>query len=279
MKTIKLKVPFLVATQDLKGYESVDLTVTTTIPEELRVYGDPEFKVTIPDHMFKELADTEPQFDTEPDINKRSSHISIKGLFGEREITHKFKKTQTSKLISSLQSYMMDLTEMINYRHSIEKATLKKKLFIKFQHTRNHHTNGLNNAYRGETIAQTFNYFIGYEMFTESLASSKFGSKGPKKRYITKIGYASPNSSVQHYNTHFKEREDLSLDLPGLHQSIEAFENEFSIIDWSEEREDFLKRIKETFVSVNEELSDFLKDMSDDKIEALMASGGLKFLK
>jgi len=281
MKTIKLKVPFVVATKDLKGYESVILDVTTSIPEELEISGDPEFKVSIPDYMFKELADTEPQFSTEPDINKRSFGIGIKGLFGEREITNKFKKTQTSKLISSLQSYMSDLTEIINYRHSIEKATLKKKIFIRFKHSQEHQTNNWTNAYRGEKISQSFNYFIGYEMMTDKNKTHlSINSDKPKKRYITKIGYASPNSSIQHYNSNFKEREDITLDLTGYNESIEQFEQTFSIVDWTQEREDFCKRIKETFIKVNEDLSHFLQDMNNEKFDLLMISSEkIKFLK
>jgi hypothetical protein len=196
MKTIKLKVPFTLVTKDFKGYESVELTVTTTIPEEFKIANDPEFKVQIPDYIFNELADTEPQFDTVADINK-GFRGTINGCFSERDITRKFKKTQTAKLISTLKSYLGELSDIIVKRHSLETATKKKKLFIKFNHSRNHHTNGLNNAYRGETISQSFNYFIGYEVWTES-HSIHFGNDEPQKKYITHIGYASPTASIQH---------------------------------------------------------------------------------
>jgi len=100
----------------------------------------------------------------------------------------------------------------------------------------------------------------------------------PKKRYISKIGYASPEASIQHHNSHFKERDDLFLQLPNHNQSIESFEDEFSIVEWTEEREAFCQQIKDTFQRVNEDLSEFLKDLDGNKIEALIASGGFKFL-
>lgn len=277
MKTQKFKANFTIPTSDLKNFESKELTVNSNIPEDEQLFGDPEFKISIPDFMFKELADTEPQFDTEPDINKRKTHESILGLFGEREITRKFKKTQTAKLISILQDYMIRLSEIIVDRHSLETATKTKKIFIKFTHDRKHHTNGLNNAYRGETIYQSFNYFVGYEIWTEKTGIFDDQSK-PKKKYITHIGYASKHSSIQHYNTHFKEDENIVLDLPGLNQSIKRFEEEFTIIDWTQEREDFCKKIKETFDNVNKELSYFLTNINNETIESLMASNNLKIL-
>jgi len=274
MKYQKFKAQFCVPTKDLKKWEWVDLTVNSTIPEDGMLYGNPEFKVTLPDHMFKELADTEPEFKTSYDVNNRK----VSGCFADREITYKFKKTQTAKLISTLQDYFHELTSKINEKHSIENATLKKMIFIKFEHARNHWGNNLNGAYKGEVIKQLFNYFVGYEVMTHSFSGLLDKAGEPKKRYISKIGYASPEASIQHHNSHFKERDDLFLQLPNHNQSIESFEDEFSIVEWTEEREAFCQQIKDTFQRVNEDLSEFLKDLDGNKIEALIASGGFKFL-
>ena len=277
MKTQKFKASFVVPTKDLKKWEHAELVVNSTIPEDGKLYGDPEFKVSIPDFMFKELADTEPEFKTTYDQNNRK----YSGCFAERDLIRKFKKTQTAKLISTLQNYISDLTTHINERHSIETATMKKMIFIKFEHSRSHWGNNLNGAYKGEVIRQMFNYFVGYEVMTtkySSLMDKLSNDNRPMKKYITKIGYASKAASIQHHNTHFKEREDLFLTLPNHNQDIGAFEHEFSIVEWTEEREAFCQQIKDTFQRVNEDLSAFLKDLDGDKIEALMSSGGFKFL-
>lgn len=215
-----------------------------------------------------------PFFFTKYDVNNPHP----KGCFGEHEITYKFKKTQTSKLISKLQEFFNEMTTYINDRHSIEEETMTKKIFIKFIHGQNHITNDLNNAYMGEHIHNQFQYFIGYEVLTNKFKDFGVKDKIHQKNYITKILYASPHSTVRKKDTCLKEKEDLFISLPRYNQSVESFEKEFSIIDWTQEREDFCKRIKETFIEVNKELSFFLHDIDSNKMDMLMKSN-LKFLK
>ncbi len=269
---MKIKVPFILTTADFKSSESKELSVEMNIPTSMLVYGNIEYSVVIPDYMFNELANTEPQFKTEYDQNNRE----VSGLFSERTVTRKFKKTQTSMLISSLQDYISSLTQFINEKHSIETATMKKKLFISFKHSEVHTTNGLNSAYTGKAIQQSFKYFVGYEVMTTKYLN--LINWEPQKKYISKILYAAPGSTIRKSDTGFKEKEDLFLSLPNHGQSVKDFENQYSILDWTEEREDFCKKIQEKFVKVNEELDSFLKNLDDDKMEMLMSSAGLKML-
>lgn len=266
---MKIKVPFLLPTADFKNSESKELNVDVSIPDSMTIRGDVEYSVVIPDYMFNELADTEPKFKTEYDQNNRE----VSGLFSERTITRKFKKTQTSMLISNLQHYISSLTQFI------------KKIFISFKHSDIHTTNGLNGAYTGKAIQQSFKYFTGYEVMTSKfsgissvLSEDGFREREIKKQYISKICYASPNASIRKNDTDFKEKEDLFLPLPSQYQSISSFENEYSIIDWTEEREEFCRKIQEKFIKVNEELDGFLKNLDDDKMEMLMTGSELKML-
>jgi len=263
---------FLVPTKDLKHYESISLKVTSNIYPSEELLGNPIYKVVLPDFMFKELADSELQFATKHDWNNKAT---VSGLFSDKALTHTFKKTQTSQLMSALQDYFSELTTIINERHSFEKTTAKKKIFISFHHQKRHSTNNLNGAYRGEITAQQFQYFTGYEMM-----STKFDSLNPEpqKTYITKIRYHSPQSTTRHLDTGFKEQDDLVIQLNSVNQSNEAFEDDYSIIDWTEEREDFCKKIQEMFDRVNADLSNFLNDIDSEKMDMLMSSNALKFL-
>jgi len=275
---MKIKVPFTLPTSDFKGSERKELNVDMNIPDSLTVNGNIEYSVIIPDYIFNELADTEPQFKTVYDQNNRK----VSGLFSDRTITYKFKKTQTSFLIGSLQDYICSLTQFINDRHSIEKSTMKKKLFISFKHSDSHTTNGLNCAYTGKQISQSFRYFTGYEVMTSKfsglLESMSDGTRKIKKQYISKILYSRPGSTLSKLDTNFQEKEDLFLPFLRTNQTTEDFEAEYSIIDWSEEREKFCERIQETFKNVNEELDNFLTNIDDNKMDALISNGGLKFL-
>jgi len=268
---MKIKVPFILPTSDFKNSELKELSVEMHISDTMIVNGNIEYSVAIPDYIFNEIANTEPQFKTEYDQNNRK----ISGLFSERTITRKFKKTQTSFLIENLREYISSLTQFLNDKYSLETSSIKKKLFISFKHSDSHTTNGLNGAYTGRSIQQSFRYFTGYEVMT-----SKFsGIEGTvKKEYISKIYYAAPGASLRKLDTGFKEKEDLFLKLPKYNQTIESFEAEYSIIDWSEEREDFCRKIEEKFIKVNEELDGFLKNLDDDKIEVLMTGNVFKSL-
>jgi hypothetical protein len=228
--------------------------------------------------MFDELADTEPQFKTVYDVN----NSNVSGLFSDRTITRKFKKTQTSILIRSLQEYILSLTLFINDKHSVETSTMKKKLFISFKHNDSHTTNGLNGAYTGKQTSQSFRYFTGYEVMTSKfsslLESMNDGTRKVKKQYISKIFYSSPGSSLRKLDTNFQEKEDLFLPITNTGQSTTDLENLYSIIDWTEEREKFCERIQETFKNVNEELDNFLTNIDDNKMDMLISNNGLKFL-
>ncbi len=272
---MKIKVNFYIPTKDFKDSEYVALPVEMVADFNEPLSGQFEFKMQIPDFMFKELADTEPQFKTVYDQNNRK----VSGCFSEKDISYKFKKTQTSKNIDALKDYISSITTFILDKHSIETETMKKKIFIKFNHSANHISNSLNSAYHGEQISQTFNYFIGYEVMTDKFSSLSFSGKNVQKRYITKIEYHPPMASMRHRDTNFKEVENLFLPLPRHNQSIESFEQEYLIIDYTEEREAFCQRINEAFKNMNKELESFLKEMNNDKIDALIQSGGLKLLK
>jgi hypothetical protein len=269
---MKIKVPFILPTLDFKKSESKELNVEMHISDSMIVNGNIEYSMAIPDYIFKELADTEDQFKTEYDQNNRAR---VSGLFSEKTLTRKFKKTQTSMLIGNLQDYIFSLTQFLNDKHSIETSTMKKKLFISFNHSDTHTTNGLNCAYTGKQISQSFKYFTGYEVIT-----SKFSclNKVEKKQYISKIFYSAPGSALRKNDTGFQEKEDLFLQLKRYNQSDLSFEDEYSIIDWTEERENFCKKIQEKFIKVNAELDIFLKNIDNDKMEILMTDSGLKYL-
>ena len=267
---MKIKVSFNLPTADFKSSEYKELPVEMHIPESMVVSGNIEYSVSIPDYMFNELANTEPQFKTEYDQNNRE----VSGLFSDRTITRKFKKTQTSILVRSLQDYISSLTQFINEKHSIETATMKKKLFIYFKHSDNHTRNNLNAGYTGREISQSFRFFTGYEAMTDKFSGL---NRNVSKQYITKIYYAPPNSSMSKLDTGFKEKEDLFLKLTNINQSVEDFESQYSIVDWTEEREEFCKKIQQTFVNVNAELDSFLNNIDDDKMNILV-SNGLKSL-
>lgn len=263
---MKLSANFVIPTKDFKKYELVKLPIKTNIPDNMEVQGDIEYSVVMPDFMFNEVADTEPKFRTKYDVNGGE----VSGLFSDKTITRKFKKTQTAKLISFLQNYFSELTQFINDKHSIEKKTIKKKLIIDFKYDKYHTKNNLNGAYMGEQLNQSFRYFVGYELMTDKMSNSL--EKKVEKNYISKIFYSPKGSTLYKKDTGFKEDEDLFLTLLEKYQKVEDFDNRYVIIDWTQEREDFFKNIKDKFDNLNQQLSTFINNIDDDKIEELMSN-------
>lgn len=270
---MKFKSSFVVPSQDFKSHDRMVLVVNSNLEDGELLYTEPVFKVVIPNFMFDAVADTEAKFSTEPDINKRH-RLGLRenpvGCFGDNEITHKFKKTQTAHTLSELKDFFRMVTDHIVERHALKHVSMKKKIFIGFGHSQQHTTNDWCGSYWGEMIKQNFRYFLGYERHVEKNGSIQ-------KEYVTKIRYASPYSSTKHLDTGFKEGNEI-LPLPSHHQNTKTFSEMYSIIDWTEEREAFCEKIKQTFISVNTELSSFLKNLDSEKFDRLMTNNNLKFL-
>ncbi len=268
---MKIEVNFWIPTKDFKKTVCTPLSVEMVADFDKPLSGQFEYKVKIPDFMFEELANSEPQFKTEYDQN----NSKVSGCFGDRELTRKFKKTQTAKSIDTLKEYFNTLSNVLLKKYSLQTLSSKKKIFISFKHSANHHSNSLNSAYKGEFISQSFNYFIGYEV---ELEPTLFNNHA-KKDYITKIEYHPPNTSLSKRDSGFQEVEGLSKTLLSQRHNIKSFESEYCIIDWSEEREEFCKKIQETFKKINLDLDTFLQNIDNEKIDNMILTGNFKLLK
>ena len=84
-----------------------------------------------------------------------------------------------------------------------------------------------------------------------------------RKEYITKILY-SPVGTSSKRDTGLKEQEDLFLPLYEHNQSIKSFEEEFSIVDWTQEAEDFCKKVQDKMIEINTELANYLQNINKD---------------
>jgi len=83
---MKFKSFFILPTEDFKDSIRKELVVAMPDLEDLSDAYEIEYKVTIPDYLFNELADTEPQFTTKYDVNVRN----ISGCFSQKSVTHKW---------------------------------------------------------------------------------------------------------------------------------------------------------------------------------------------
>ena len=65
--------------------------------------------------------------------------------------------------------------------------------------------------------------------------------------------------------------------IKGYPYITKEFVNKYRIIEWNQDRENFFKKVENKFESLNNELSKFLLDLDDAKVDHLIESG-LKLL-
>lgn len=100
--------------------------------------------------------------------------------------------------------------------------------------------------------------------------------KGSKVVNVT-IEFHPPSSSTRKKDSNFLE-DNRNLKLAGS-KKPKDFASEYSIIDWTEEREAFCKQIQDTFEKINADLASFLTDLNNDKFDLLITNNPLKLLK
>lgn len=205
---MKFKYKFNVPSNDFKKRETVELVVETnpeTFEELSGTNAEMQYKIKIPDYIYNELVDTEPKYASKADDNNRAT---ISGCFPTNSpLYRKFQKTQTSTSLHHLYRYLSDLVSELNEKYSDEFISKKKKIFIKYNHSSVHSTNGYNGAYMGKTVKNYFQFFIGYEtirnMDSDSIQGRIF--KPSEIDYITHIEFHPPSSSTRKKDSNFLE--------------------------------------------------------------------------
>lgn len=267
---MKFKHSFPVPSKDFKRFEHKSLWVETT--DNLEHINDVYFRVKIPDYMFDELADSTPKYKTTHDFNNHE----LVGCYDDRTISRKFKKTQSAVLLSTLKDFFSEMTNEIIERHNPPHEDIKKKIFIIYNYDNIHKRCDYNAAYMGKRVSSSFQFFIGYEITHKDEYINKGMMSEEKVVYKTKIEYHPKGSSTAKLDTNFHESDDTWISLSGRMKN-EDWARNFSIIDWTQEKEDFCVLIREKFDAINAELAKFLTNIDDEKFKLLM-DNNLKML-
>lgn len=271
---IKIKVNFTVPTKDFLESEHRELNVTLHIPDV--IYGQFEYSVVIPDYIFNELKDTEHRFSTEYNQNNKDIY---RNCASERTLTNVFRKTQIAKSIDKLTEYFSDITHVILNRYSAKKFKREKKIFINFSKSLNQNTED-SYSYAGERVGISFNYFTGYKHYNDN--ENKLFFRVEEYQYYTSLMYikqdnfhSGMHNTANVYLIKTKKQQDQQFFLLGKTKEIES---KYKIIEWTEEREEYLESILQKLNKIGDDLNIFLSDMDENKIELLMKQD-IKLLK
>lgn len=272
----KIKARVYLPTKDWKSREEREITISVS---EFDGRNDVTYSASIPAYIYNMLTS-----EKGGKLNYQKFQEAAQAQIDNRQETQLWlaksnlqeqylKKKVESPLVSSVISQLEDLGRAAAFVVLKEDLEGKKKIFVNFNPTDRNAKCAWTGGYMGKHIASSFQFFVGYEVLEpkNKLAFNKEEREEQVPRYYTYIRLAS--GTTAHLDTGGKE----GLDRQPLHMDNERdrqnFVNTYHILDWTQEREDFFQKIEDKFRNLNTELSKFLLDLTNDKVDQLMASG------
>jgi len=274
----KIKAKVYLPTKDWKEKEKTEITITST---EFDGKNDIEYSANIPSYIFDLLTSEQGGMLNYQEFNRRANaQAKHRHSVWQEKLALKdqyLKKQIKSTLISSIISEIEELGHAAAFIVNKQKLDKKKKLFVSFKPNSFQDSCNWTGGAKGRVVSSSFQFFVGYEIIEpkNKLSFSKEERKETVPRYYTYIRRST--GSTAHLDTGGEE----GLESHPLHKSDEnsrkEFVNKYRIIEWNQDRENFFKKVENKFESLNNELSKFLLDLDDAKVDHLIESG-LKLL-
>lgn len=212
--------------------------------EELDVYMTPitktsksvKFSVRIPEFLYRKCLT-----DNEEDKRPKVDYIE-------------------SEMISSLHSQMASLVSQAHKINEIEKeaAKAKKVLCINFNSTERATRDDFNFGYTGQEIKTNFNFYVAYLVKSESFLNNNWYKLFTYNKLQTGMG-----------STERGIKGIINSELKGIRNWI-TISKPNVIIDWTQEKEDFLIELEQEFRKLSERLNEFLSDLNEEKLQHLI---------
>jgi hypothetical protein len=198
------------------------------------------FRVDIPEHIYNMCMKN-------PDLDNR---LSLKYIESEN--------------LSDLHSKMSDYANLSSHVSELLKASemYKKKICIVFNSKETTERDSYYFAYLGQRISTNFGWYIAYEYETKDFSGR------PKKEYFTWKKNMSTGTTIGEFRGYTGV---VDFEKKGIKTHIHT-KPPGVIVDWTQEREDFLTALENKFRNLSENLNEFLADLDDDKIEKLITS-------
>jgi len=245
----KIKAKIVVPHKEFLPNKGEVKEITITIKDVNRD-GDINFEADMPQHVFDRLKNTSEGYKTKEEGGNFRKKVSLSN--------YKY-------LLETIQSYCDDAEKS----REIEVLDKTKKLFISFNFSNKLSRHNWCGATTGNRINIGFQYFVGFKTITQrvNLMDVDFGSTKSNKK-IDFIRYESDFVDlVQGAAGTYKVGSIQPLHYDWKHKEVEQA---YTIIDWIQEREDFLKEIEDNFDQLGNKLNAFLGDLSSEKLDHLI---------
>ena len=245
----KIKASILIPHKDFIPFKGEVKEITVTI-KDVNSNGDILFEADIPQHVFDRLKNTSEGYKTKDQGGTFRKKVSLSN--------YKY-------LLETIQSYCDDAEKS----RELEVLDKTKKLFISFNFGNNISRHNWCGATTGNRINIGFQYFVGFKTVTQrvNLVDVDFMSmKSDKKIDFIRYESAYVEKTVGVAGT-YKVGSIQPLHYDWKHKEVEQ---SYKIIDWTQEREDFLKDIEDNFDKLGNRLNEFLGDLDTKKLDHLI---------
>lgn len=234
LKGMKIMMEFNVGALDFSRREPLKMDLEVFMTPITKTSKSVKFSMMIPKFLYDQCM-------TDAEIEKRPKHDYIE-----------------ADTIATLHAQMSGLIDQAHSIYTIEEEakSAKKVICINFSSAERTTRDDLNHGYTGQQISTKFNFFVAYQTKEHSFMQSRHRLFTFKK-YQTGSG-----------TTEKGIKGIIDFEKQGGRNWIGDSPN--VIIDWTQEREDFLTTLENNFRVLSENLNKFLADLDEIKLEALI---------
>lgn len=235
------------------------------------------YEYSIPNYIYDALVDTEPEFISKDNFKKlgNDSHTAHhKGHFKKL-----IKTTSINDIIKTIQRY----SSIIEKNNNDRIGDRIKKIFINFKGGTENGKSAYNHTHMGKITSTVFQFFVGYEVTEETGIFKTVNIKNYKTNIVNRNGEFIDRWKYEAVEI-IESKPDYSIyTFRGLGSFYyigdrDSFLNKYTIVDWTQEREDFLLELQTKFINLNDRLNTYLGELNEDKLDLLMTSN-YKLLK
>lgn len=245
---MKLKHSFYVPDKEFSGNgDYKDITITAKEPNK---EGQVLFEADIPQHVFDKLKDTAEHYKTKENGGNFRRKVSLP--------IYKY-------VVETIQNYCLDAEKI----QEMEKLEKEKKIFIKFNFSNNLTRDNWCGAGTGNVVNTRFQFFVGYRTSTMRVELMSAEEKECVKYLSEYVEFVKGSAGT------YKTGTLQPLNMDWKHHDIERT---YKIVDWTQEREDFLTEIEKKFNDLGTKLNEFLGDLDGAKLDQLIENN-LKLLE
>lgn len=225
--------------------------------------GTIQFETRIPDYLYEEAKKQYPDLYDQDYITEKANK-EIKSFGCAQDFKNKAKsKVIRSATLNGIKGEIHDLSLKLNIIHTFEGTHGEKMIFINFSGQTGQARDANFGANMGLVNSIRFQYFVGYKF-------DGMGKKHLSDEMIHIEKYSANYKCGISDGEHNKYREESIVPLHSTDKEREKLKDSYLIIPWSEEREQYLKDIQTSFTIMTNKLNEFLKDLTQIKLDHLI---------